>query len=52
MWLYNPSEQKEVTYLQPFKVLEVILLDLSYLVVLQVQQDSVIWNIFRNFLQT
>lgn len=41
-----------MTYLQPFEVLEVVLLDLSDLVVLQVQQDSVIWNIFRNFLQT
>lgn len=41
-----------MTYLQPFKILEVILLDLSDLVVLQVQQDGVIWNIFRNLLQT
>lgn len=41
-----------MTYLQSFKVLEVGLLNFSDLVVLQVQQDSVIRNIFRNLLQT
>lgn len=40
------------TYLESLKVLEIILLDFSNLVVLQVQQDSIIGDILRNFLQT
>lgn len=40
------------TYLESLKVLEIILLDFTNLVVLQVQQDSIIGDILRNFLQT
>lgn len=40
------------SYLQSLKILEIILLDFRNLVVLQVQQDSVIRDILRNFLQT
>lgn len=38
--------------MQSFEVLEVVLLDLSDLVVLQVQQGGVVWDVPRNCLQT
>ncbi len=38
--------------MQSFEVLEVIFLDLSDLVILQVQQGGVIWDVLRNCLQT
>lgn len=38
--------------MQSFEVLKVILLDLCDLVVLQVQQCGIIWDIRRNCLKT
>lgn len=38
--------------MQSFEVLKVVLLDLSNLVVLQIQKSGVIWDVPRNRLQT
>lgn len=38
--------------MQPFQVLEVVLLDLRDLVVLQVQQGGVVWDLCGNSLQS
>lgn len=38
--------------MQSFEILKVILLDLCDLVILQVQECGVIWDILRNCLQT
>lgn len=38
--------------MQPFEVLEVVLLDLGDLVVLQIEQGGVIWDVLGNLLQT
>lgn len=44
--------QMGISYMKSFEVLEVILLDLSDLVVLQVQQGGVVWDVPRNGCQT
>lgn len=37
-----------MSYMQPFEVLEVILLDLGNLVVLQVEQSGIVRDVFRD----
>lgn len=50
MMLYRWN--RNVSHMQPFEVLEVILLDLCDLVVLQVQEGGIIWDVGGNLLQT
>lgn len=40
------------SYMESLEVLEVTLLDLCDLVILQVEQGGVVWDVFGNLLQT
>ena len=46
------TDGRKMSYMQSFEVLEVVLLDLSNLVVLQIQQGGVVRDVPRNRLQT